>query len=187
MSRFLVGQTGKREEVVLRPICKEDTALFYRWINDQEIRQNLAPLFPLTELAEEKWVEGMMSQGNPPANIVLVICLKNDPIGAAGFHDIDYIHRFATTGMYIGEKNLRGQGIGSCVKRMMMQYAFGELNLRTLRTEVYGHNQASCRMQEKCGWREVGRFPNLFRKGGEGWTDLVQFAITQEEWRAQEK
>jgi hypothetical protein len=49
------------KKVLLRPVKRSDISFFLKWFNDPEVTQYLAMYMPVTEMAEEKWIE---SQGN---------------------------------------------------------------------------------------------------------------------------
>jgi RimJ/RimL family protein N-acetyltransferase len=45
------------EKVLLRPVRRADISDFLRWFNDPEVIQYLRIYLPMTEMAEEKWIE----------------------------------------------------------------------------------------------------------------------------------
>jgi RimJ/RimL family protein N-acetyltransferase len=77
--------TGKK--VILRPIKRSDIPLFLKWFNDPEVIQYLDMYLPMTEMAEEKWIE---EQGNNLTKVNFVIDAirpdANHAIGSIGFH-----------------------------------------------------------------------------------------------------
>lgn len=45
------------QRVVLRPVKRADISLFLKWFNDPEVTQYLTMYLPMTEMAEEKWID----------------------------------------------------------------------------------------------------------------------------------
>ena len=86
-----------------------------------------------------------------------------------------------TTGILIGAKDRWGKGIASEAMRLRTRYAFRELNLHKLMTEVFVANAASKRALEKSGYRTVGIRKEHFFTGGT-WHDIWLGEVTREEW-----
>jgi len=171
---FLRGQ-----KVILRPIEKTDIKQLVVWINDPEVTQFLVASFPLNEIAEEKWHESL----DPKKDIVLGIEVEGEGelIGVMGIHGIDWIHRTATTGAMIGNKDYWGKGYGTDAKMILLHYVFNTLNLRKILSSVYEFNQRSLRYSLHCGYKIEGRRKKqLFRKGR--YWDEIELGLFKKEW-----
>lgn len=181
---FLLGKTVDSTKVTLRPLSLQDKDRCSKWINDPSLRPYLPPiLYPMSYEAEEKWLEAITKPlGQNPEDIFWAICTETDHIGVISLNNISLVHRHAITGMFIGEKNLRGKGIGPAAKEMVITYAFDELNLEHLRAEVLSTNQPSRSMQDKCGYEEVGCIPKWYFKAGKH-QDLIIYYLSRAKWR----
>ncbi|MDP2655064.1 MAG: GNAT family protein [bacterium] len=152
-SKRVVFINGKR--LYLRPSCRSDLPHFVRWFNDPEVWIFLNRVYPMTEIAEEKWLERLDERKN---DIVLTIVLKGKtpaqdrPIGTIGIHGIECESRTATTGAVIGEKDCWGKGYGTEAKMILLDYAFNTLNLRKIYSRVLAINPRSRAYSEKCGY-----------------------------------
>ncbi|MDP2655742.1 MAG: GNAT family protein [bacterium] len=158
---------GKR--LYLRPPCRSDVPLFICWFNNPLVWIFLSRIFPMTEIAEEKWLERLAERMN---DIVLVIVLKgrtpaqDRPIGTIGIHGIDRESRVATTGTVIGETDCWGEGYGTEAKMILLDYAFNTLNLRKIYSRVLATNPRSSAYSDKCGYVLEATLPKAhFRKG----------------------
>ncbi len=181
MSRpFLVGK-----RVLLRPLEEEDAETYAEWLNQPQMRDYLLVRFPISLTSEREWIAGMISMEGNPSNIVLAIERKTDGkhIGSVGLHQINWLHRRATTGSFISPARLRGKGYGSEAKGLLLDYAFGELGMRSLWSIAFEGNIASCRALEKQGYKENGRFRKAHLVKGE-WVDGIYYDILREEWEA---
>ena len=101
----------KGEKVLLRPIKRADISLFLKWFNDPEVTRYLALYLPISEMAEEKWIEeNVTTRAN--SDIALVIEAVDNgvsqPIGSIGLHRLNLKDREGTLGIAIGEKDYWG-------------------------------------------------------------------------------
>lgn len=176
---FIVGS-----RVNLRPLDVEtDLDACWRWANDPEIRLYIKQRLPMTREEEREWFL------KPRLNdVVLGIEVKpsviGDPcrlIGTTALGRINWLQRHATSGTLIGEKDCWGHGYGTEAKMLLLRYAFLTLNLHRVTSNVYATNERSLRCQKKCGYREEGRFREMFFISGR-WVDLVTLGVLQEEW-----
>jgi len=118
--------------VYLRAFEPDDYLLINKWRNDMEMQKlTCGPIrFVSTEM-EKAWVHGKMM--NNQTDIYLAICVNNDAgkmIGYTSLNHIDYINRsICGGGIVIGDNDYRdGQALVE-VHYMVLDYAFGELNM----------------------------------------------------------
>ena len=185
---FLSTQSASGSTVSLRSLEPEDVDRCYLWVNDPTIRPLLGGIFPMSHWAERKWLEEISATkrtGNP-TDLVFGIVANEVLVGMTGLHAISLVHKHAVSGMIIGEAQYRGHGIGPVAKRLLIQFAFNELDIQVLVAYVMATNPRSIRMQEKCGYTHVGTIPQWFYKNGQRVDDLV-FALTKEEWVKQHR
>ena len=45
------------QKAILRPVKRSDISCFLKWFNDPDVIQYLVGYLPMTEMAEEKWIE----------------------------------------------------------------------------------------------------------------------------------
>jgi RimJ/RimL family protein N-acetyltransferase len=173
------------EKVLLRVVERRDVETFRKWLNDPEVNRYLAVYWPLTEAAEERWF-----QKTTESSTELVMAIESPPedsrdgrlIGNCGFHGINWKDRTATLGIFIGEKVLWRSGRGTEAASLLIDFGFGQLNLRRVNSSVLVPNKGSLKMHEKLGFREEGRRrQNIFREGF--YHDEVIFGLLREEWK----
>ena len=142
----VVFRMGKR--IYLRPLSKEDIPLLAVWINDPEVNQYLKISHPMRLEDEMKFYESLGERKN---DIIFAIVLKDtdDIIGTMGLHKIDHKNGLATTGSFIGRKDLWGKGYGTEAKMLLLEYAFNTLNLRKVCSIVYDFNERSKKCLKK--------------------------------------
>jgi len=124
--------------------------------------------------------------GESDDTVFWMIDAGDETIGSTGIHAIDWVNARATTGIVIGEKSAWGKGYATETMALRTRYAFRELNLHKLTTEVNTANVASKRALEKSGYRTVGiRREHDFARGG--WEDRWLGEVLRAEWEEQLK
>lgn len=174
----------KGEKVLLRPVRKTDLENFLKWFNDPEVAQYLAIYLPMTDIGEEKWIEGLSTlQAGKEIVFVIEACGDDSfvPIGNCGLHRINWKDRDAEAGMAIGEKDYWGKGYGTEALELLLEYGFDQLNLHRVSTGAYEFNERSIRTQQKAGFQIEGRIRLSVFKNGRYW-DKVLLGILREEW-----
>ena len=151
---FIVGT-----QIYLRPLEHEDLNENYlRWLNDPQVNRYMeSGIFPYTKTELERFYGQSVGSQN---QVILAIIDKqtNQHIGNVKLGPINWIHRKATFGILIGDKQFWGKGIGSEATRLMVEYGFQRLNLRRIDLGVYAEHQAAVRIYEKLGFKVEGRF-----------------------------
>lgn len=166
--------------IYCRPYLLEDVPRLQRWVNDPGTRRNLLIYWPLTELAERKFVE---SSSNDPTAVALAIVLARGDthIGAMSLREINWRSRTAKFGIMIGEPAHRGAGHGTEATWLMLRYAFNTLHLNRVELGVYDFNAPAIRVYEKLGFRREGvAREDVFVDGR--YRDVIQYAILAREF-----
>ena len=175
----------KGKLVVLRPIQRTDINYFLKWFNDPEVTQYLGMYLPMTEMAEQKYIEDLgTSRATTDAHFIIeaVDGEKTKPIGSIGLHRLNNKDHNATLGIAIGDKAYWSKGYGTEAARLIIKYGFEQLNLHRISSSVYSFNQRSFRMHLKVGFTEEGRRKeNLFKNGA--YYDEVVFGLLREDWK----
>jgi RimJ/RimL family protein N-acetyltransferase len=141
--------------VYLRPVEMADAEPFRRWLNDPSVRINLKLFAPLTEKAEQEFIE---RAGTNPDDFVFAIVRKQGDrvIGAGGLHRTRWKDRSASFGILIGDPECRGAGYGTEATRLILRYAFETLNLNRVELGVYDFNKPAIHVYEKLGFVREG-------------------------------
>ncbi len=166
------------DRVTLRPADDSDPPRFVPWFADMEVTKFLGRGSAVALYQE---VDFFKRAGEAKDSVMWVIEAGGETVGATGIHEIDWKNAHGTTGIVVGVKEQWGKGIASEAMRLRTRYAFRELNLRKLMTEVFSENAASRRALEKNGYRTVGvRRRHFFTRGR--WHDLWLGEVLREDW-----
>ena len=176
------------ERVRLRRIERADLPRMAEWMNDPEVRDGLANVYPFSLVHEEQWFEAMLKL-EPAAQPFAVEAKERSGrsewtlIGAAGFHGVDWRNRSAEAGIFIGRKDLWNRGYGTDALRALARWGFEELNVNRVWLRVYEDNARAIRSYEKVGFRAEGRLrQDRFHRGR--YFDTVVMGLLREEFRA---
>jgi len=170
--------------VRLRAIEEEDL-VFLRDLHEDPV--NSAMLvgwsFPLSMLDQARWYHASVDDSRTHRFIIE----RKDThalLGFTGLWDIDWKDRLAGAGIALSsDSSVRRQGFGIDAYMAMTRYAFDELGLHRLESDIIEYNKASMALHKKCGWLVEGvRRQSVFR-GGRFW-DLVHVSILADEYRS---
>jgi RimJ/RimL family protein N-acetyltransferase len=90
----------------------------------------------------------------------------------------------AFVGIGIGKREDWGKGYGTDAMKVILHYAFQELNLRRVSLNTFEYNPRAIRSYEKAGFVHEGRIREYLCREGRRW-DLIFMGILREEWLAQ--
>jgi [ribosomal protein S5]-alanine N-acetyltransferase len=180
---FIIGQ-----QIYLRPLEREDlNERYLGWLNDPEVNRYLeSGTFPYTSTELEKFYEHLAGSRS---DVVLAIADKetNTHIGNVKLGPINWIHRKATFGILIGDRQFWKRGIGTEVTKLIVDYGFSRLNLNRIDLGVFAEHSAAIRAYEKVGFQVEGRFrQSLFHEGqykDHLWMSLLrsEYLVSQEQ------
>lgn len=155
-----------------------------RWGRDSKYWRLLAsdPARLHTVKGTKEWLDKDLEK-DPPVNLIFEIhTLDSDQlIGETGFDGIRWRHGDTFIGIGLGERDAWGNGYGTDAMRVMLRYAFTELNLYRVSLDVFEYNPRAIRSYEKAGFKLEGRLRQFMLREGRRW-DLLFMGITQAEW-----
>jgi RimJ/RimL family protein N-acetyltransferase len=118
-----------------------------------------------------------------PREILLAIEYKatDGTIGAIGLHQINYLHRNAEIGCWLG-RPFRGRGLMQEAMQALLKHAFTTLKLKRVSAQVFVGNVASMRMVRRCGFTREGCLrANLLQRNR--WRTSYIYSILREEFQ----
>lgn len=109
---------------------------------------------------------------------------RDDLVGFLELDGIVWSQGVGWVSIGFGEAAQRGKGYGTEAMRLLLDFAFGELNLRRVQLTVFGYNNAAIRLYEKLGFTREGTFREFLLRDGQTY-DMILYGILRREWDAQ--
>ncbi len=173
------------ERLILRCIKESELPTFLAYLNDPIV----AKYQTWDEYPEER-ARGVLSEqealkpGWPGKTILFATEVKAS--AALAGHVVLTIQEKDPKQAEIGftfAQEFQGFGLAREASELVMEYAFGKLDLHRVFAITDCENQSSIKLLQRLGMRREGHFiQNIWFKGH--WGDEYMFAILQEEWRA---
>jgi RimJ/RimL family protein N-acetyltransferase len=105
-----------------------------------------------------------------------------------GFVDLDGVqwsHGDTFVGIGIGDRSDWNKGYGTDALRIILRYAFMELNMHRVSLTVFAYNPRAIHSYEKAGFTHEGRLREFLNRDGQRY-DLLFMGILREEWEQAE-
>lgn len=167
---------GRRVDLV--PVQHKFLANYVRWFSDPDVTRFMSAE-PVTIEQEEEWFGKTETSAG---DVTWAIVVDDQHVGGTNLHCIDRRTMTAASGLVIGEKRWWRKGIAALVAHARTQYAFEDLSLRAIFTEVCVENGAMLHIaQEKIGYVQYGIKPFGLAVDGECFSTWLG-VITPESW-----
>ena len=170
------------EKVSLRPISREDTPLIVAWRNKPSVYRHFIFRQPFTPQLHENWLRTKVDTGQ----VIQYIILENPsrrPIGSVYYRDVDPVNESAEYGIFIGEEDCLGRGLGTETARLFTRFGLDVLKMHRISLRVLGGNDIARRSYEKAGFVTEGVFKDMVKLDGE-FRDVTMMAIVNKEEQA---
>ena len=183
-------QLFEGQDIRFGPIDHEkDPEVESQWTHDSEFMRMMEtdPARPLSAAMLKKQYEKLEQQVEEDKNLFhFMIRAKSDDrlMGKASIYWIEWANGNGFLRLGIGAAEDRRKGYGTQALRMLLRFAFAELNLFRVTAVVPEYNEGAIALLNRFGFvQEVCRRKSLERDGRR-W-DLYVFGLLGEEWRNQ--
>ena len=173
-------EDGVEHTIRLRAIELDDLPLLKKWRN--ELRYFFREYRLLTDANQLKWYNSI--QDDRRFIHYAIDVWEGDDwhlIGSCNWSNINWVSRHAEVGRYIGDPEYRGKGYGLKMTIELHRIVFQDLNMNTVRGEVWAYNTHNINFLRKFGYKEAGRYRNAKFYKGE-YHDSILMDMTREEW-----
>lgn len=164
------------DKVSIRKITLEDTKNIVKWRNSPNVKKNFCIQQDMTEETHVNWFNNKILKGE----VVQFIIIDNDSnkaVGSTYLRDIDTNNKKAEFGIFIGEDDARGKGIGTTATKLIIDYGFKELKLNKIFLRVFSNNKAAIKAYEKAGFKYEGTAKEDILLPNGQYQDIVFMAI----------
>ena len=142
----------------LRALEPEDLEFLHAVENDETIWEVSNTQTPYSKFLIKRYLENAQQDIYEAKQLRLAICKGKDfrAIGLIDLYDFDPRNRRAGVGIVIRQSADRGQGTGSEALQLLIDYAFGKLELHQVYANIDVANQASIALFTKFGFEKIG-------------------------------
>ena len=161
-----------------------DAETLARWSRDSEYQRLLdsEAFVPRSVKQVKQGIAEWLEHERPDSFGFMIRTLADDRlIGFIGLGGINWNNGDGFIGIGIGETELWGKGYGMDAMRVLLRFAFDELNLHRVSLSVYAYNPRAIRSYEKVGFKIEGRARRVANRDGQR-SDEVFMGILREEW-----
>ena len=155
-----------------------------KWSRDTEYWRLLASdaAHTFSVKSSKEWFEKELVKENPERFFFAIRRLEDDQlIGVIDLGGIQWTHGDAFVAIGLGEREYWGKGYGTDAMRVILRYAFTELNLHRVSLDVFEYNPRAMKAYEKAGFGYEGRTRGMLLRDGKRW-DMIFMGILREEW-----
>jgi len=159
---------------------------YSRWSRDSEYWRLLDsdPAYPRPVKTAREWVEKAREKDPPESFLFSIRTLADDRlIGEIGLDGVKWSQGETFVGIGVGERDFWGKGYGTDAMRVIIRFAFRELNLQRVSLDVFEYNPRAIRSYEKAGFVHEGRMKGFLFRDGQRY-DLLFMGILRDEWLA---
>jgi RimJ/RimL family protein N-acetyltransferase len=170
------------ERIVLREYRWEDLADIRAWVTDAETTRYLSGTFykPHTLQQTEEYLRNVL-EGGAGANFIIAERESLSYLGQCNIMRVDNIARKAELGFVIGREHT-GKGYGYEAGRMLIDFAFRQMNLNRVSLKVHADNPRAIRLYEKLGLRHEGCLREEVYQDGQ-YVDVLVMGLLRREWQ----
>jgi len=140
----------------LRAIEKEDLPAFLAWRNEPALRRYFREYRELNFQQQMHWFDSKVNN-DIGTRMFAIVDSHKELLGAAGLCYIDWINRTADFSIYIGKDKLYiDETLAPDAAKVMIKYAFEELGLNRLWSEIYSFDHAKVDFFNSLGFQLEG-------------------------------
>jgi RimJ/RimL family protein N-acetyltransferase len=168
---------------------EKDPGIESAWTHDAQFMRmfDVSPARPMSAAMIKKQYEKLEKQIEEEKNLYYFTVRSREAdrlIGKAAIEWIEWTNSNAFLRLGIGAAEDRRKGYGSQALKMMLRFAFAELNLFRVTANVQEYNEPAIGLLKKFGFVEEVRRRQGLDRDGRRW-DLLVFGLLKDEWQDQ--
>ncbi|SET17587.1 Protein N-acetyltransferase, RimJ/RimL family [Oceanobacillus limi] len=172
--------------IELQYFTRSDFNQLIHWVNSPDLLLQWAGssfTWPLDINQLEKYIKDANAKNTKSLVYKVVLKETGDAIGHISMTGIDLKNCSARIGrVLIGDKNIRGNGIGQLMMKEILEIAFAELGLHRVSLGVFEFNRSAISCYEKVGFKKEGVLRDYLKVDDDEYWDLREMSILEREW-----
>jgi RimJ/RimL family protein N-acetyltransferase len=154
------------------------------WGRDSEYMrlQDFGPLRLWSAKKIQAWRENGLERSDQGVYYFGVRTIQEDRlIGFIYLVGVSWTHGDTWMGIGLGDREYWGKGYGTDAIRVILRYAFTELNLRRVTLVVFAYNPRAIKSYQKTGFKVEGQLRQHLARDGQR-NDMIVMGVLREEW-----
>lgn len=166
----------------LRELSLTDVDQLNVWRNERDILDNLGANFRyIAKDVDINWYQHYLNNRDKSIRLAIIHSETNSYIGNVNLTDIQPINHSAEFSILIGNVTYRSQGIGTAATKLMIKYAFEDLNLHRIYLTVLQENIPAVKLYKKNGFKEDGILRESVFKNGK-YCNMLAMSLLRHEY-----
>lgn len=153
------------EQVRLRLLERDDLEMAAIWRNDPRVAGQFFGCWPFALSEQEAWYDAYLT--DPTQRMFIIESTHGHRIGCLALVNIDHRNQSAELGrVLIGDQNSLAVGCAEEGVRLLVAFAFEEVNLRRISVRVLAGNEPALALYKSCGFQLEGTLRGAVWKRG---------------------
>lgn len=161
------------DRIFLSTVLRDDVPTLTRWFSDLELTAYLGMLGRAFTIEQEQDWFALVSKDSANPTFAIVLREGRHLIGTIGLMHVNYQRGVAELGITIGDKAAWGQGYGAEAVRLMCDYGFTFLSLRTIYLWHVAFNERAHHAYIKAGFKLAGRLRDGYVFNGQHYDNIM--------------
>lgn len=136
--------------IILEPITEADLETVRRWRNAEHVKMHMQYRGHITEAMQQSWFRSL----DKSCNFYFIIQKESEKVGVVNLKDIDWPHKTAEAGIFIGDENYLNTLVPVLATVSIMEYAFESLQLKSLKAKIASGNLKAVLFNESIGYQK---------------------------------
>ena len=162
---------------ILRSIADDELELMRAWRNEPAVRRNM---YTHHEISREEHMTWWTKTQARIDQKYFMYEIAGTPIGIAAFTSINIQSQNSAWAFY--SSPVAPRGTGSKMEFLLLDHAFGAMQLNKLYCEVLAYNTPVIKLHQKFGFKVEGVFKDQ-HKLGDNFVDIFRLGILAAEWQ----
>ena len=145
------------------------------WRNHPDVRSRM---FSSHEISLEEHLAFLNHLKSDPTSVYWMVGDK----GVVSLNRLDQKNGNAYLGIYKNPNN-KEKNVAKDLMVVLLSIAFEQLNLHTLKLEVFSDNPRAVNFYNKCGFNQEGRLREFIKREDKVYADLILMGITNAEYK----
>ncbi len=175
----------KGKKIFLTAVERSDLKQLKDWRNNEHFRKHFREYRELNDDMQEQWFNKAVL--NDPTTVMFAIrrCSDDRLLGCCGLVYTHWVYRHADLSLYIGDEDayIDQKGYAQETCQLLLSYAFDNLGLNKVWTEIYVFDKAKKDLYEKAGFSVDGILRENYFYNGRYWDSYILSYLARE-WRA---